>query len=191
MEPDSFDIALGTYDRLRREKRTYGAGLINTQNLDGYDSAPEGSLATVVTSGNNANVYDPRAFVRLDQFELPYTPTEITISSNGYFLAITDGHNVNVFNFEGRNQRKAWNFDANVTDMAFSADNDEFAILTDDGVVNIYDTRSFLTKKLSTTPARVFQWHITSTENIWQWQHRPKLSQSTTSSTTKTATLSP
>ena len=101
----------------------------------------------VVTSGNNANVYDPRAFVRLDQFELPYTPTEITISSNGYFLAITDGHNVNVFNFEGRNQRKAWNFDANVTDMAFSADNDEFAILTDDGVVNIYDTRSFLTKK--------------------------------------------
>jgi len=52
VEPDSFDIALGTYDRLRREKRTYGAGLINTQNLDGYDSAPEGSLATVVTSGN-------------------------------------------------------------------------------------------------------------------------------------------
>ena len=52
VEPDSFDIALGTYDRLRREKRTYGVGLINTQNLDGYDSTPEGSLATVVTSGN-------------------------------------------------------------------------------------------------------------------------------------------
>lgn len=52
VEPDSFDIALGTYDRLRREKRTYGVGLINTQNLDGYDTPPEGSLATVVTSGN-------------------------------------------------------------------------------------------------------------------------------------------
>lgn len=52
VEPDNFDIALGTYDRLRREKRTYGVGLINTQNLDKYDTAPEGSLATVVTSGN-------------------------------------------------------------------------------------------------------------------------------------------
>ncbi len=52
VEPDNFDIALGTYDRLRREKRTYGVGLINTQNLDGYDTAPEGSLASVVTSGN-------------------------------------------------------------------------------------------------------------------------------------------
>lgn len=52
VEPDNFDIALGTYDRLRREKKTYGVGLINTQNLDGYDTAPEGSLATIVTSGN-------------------------------------------------------------------------------------------------------------------------------------------
>ncbi len=52
VEPDNFDIALGTYDRLRREKKTYGVGLINTQNLDGYDTAPEGSLAKIVTSGN-------------------------------------------------------------------------------------------------------------------------------------------
>lgn len=52
VEPDNFDIALGTYDRLRREKRTYGVGLINTQNLEKYDVAPEGSLAVVVTSGN-------------------------------------------------------------------------------------------------------------------------------------------
>ncbi len=37
VEPDNFDIALGTYDRLRREKKTYGVGLINTQNLDGYE----------------------------------------------------------------------------------------------------------------------------------------------------------
>ena len=52
VEPDNFDIALGTYDRLRRERRTYGVGLINTQSLEKYDTAPEGSLATVVTSGN-------------------------------------------------------------------------------------------------------------------------------------------
>lgn len=52
VEPDTFDIALGTYDRLRKEKKAYGVGLINTQKLEDYDIAPEGSLATVVTSGN-------------------------------------------------------------------------------------------------------------------------------------------
>ena len=52
VEPENFDIALGTYDRLRKEKRAYGVGLINTQKLDEYDEAPEGSLATVVTSKN-------------------------------------------------------------------------------------------------------------------------------------------
>jgi uncharacterized protein YPO0396 len=52
VEPDNFDIALGTYDRLRKEKKAYGVGLINTQKLDEYEEAPEGSLATVVTSKN-------------------------------------------------------------------------------------------------------------------------------------------
>ena len=52
VEPESFDIALGTYDRLRREKKAFGVGLINTQNMEQYEEAPEGTLASVVTSKN-------------------------------------------------------------------------------------------------------------------------------------------
>ena len=52
VEPDNFDIALGTYDKLRKEGKAFGVGLINTQKLDEYEKAPEGSLATVVTSKN-------------------------------------------------------------------------------------------------------------------------------------------
>ncbi len=52
VEPESFDIALGIYDKLRREKKAYGVGLINTQNMDKYHTAPAGTLATVVTSKN-------------------------------------------------------------------------------------------------------------------------------------------
>lgn len=50
VEPENFDIALGTYEKMRREKKAYGVGLINTAKLDEYSEAPEGSLATVVTS---------------------------------------------------------------------------------------------------------------------------------------------
>lgn len=52
VEPENFDIALGIYDKLRGEKKAYGVGLINTQNLEAYDMAPEGTLATIVTSKN-------------------------------------------------------------------------------------------------------------------------------------------
>ena len=52
VEPENFDIALGTYDRLRREKKVYGVGLINARGLEQYDKAPEGTLASVVTSRN-------------------------------------------------------------------------------------------------------------------------------------------
>ncbi len=50
VEPENFDIALGTYNRLRKERKAYGVGLINAQKLDAYDEALEGTLATVVTS---------------------------------------------------------------------------------------------------------------------------------------------
>ena len=52
VEPENFDIALGIYDRLRREKKVYGVGLINTKDLEKYDTAPAGTLAEVVTSQN-------------------------------------------------------------------------------------------------------------------------------------------
>ena len=52
MEPENFDIALGIYDRLRREKKVYGAGLINTRRMEKFEEAPEGTLARAVTSKN-------------------------------------------------------------------------------------------------------------------------------------------
>lgn len=52
VEPENFDIALGIYDKLRREKKAYGVGLINTQNLEKYEIAQEGTLASIVTSKN-------------------------------------------------------------------------------------------------------------------------------------------
>ena len=52
VEPENFDIALGIYDRLRKEKKIYGVGLINTRDLENYNTAPAGTLASVVTSQN-------------------------------------------------------------------------------------------------------------------------------------------
>ena len=52
VEPEHFDIALGIYDHLRAEGKAFGVGLINARKLDAYKAAPEGTLATQVTSSN-------------------------------------------------------------------------------------------------------------------------------------------
>lgn len=52
VEPENFDIALGIYDKLRKAKKAYGVGLINTRKLEKYSEAPEGTLATTVSSSN-------------------------------------------------------------------------------------------------------------------------------------------
>ena len=52
VEPENFDIALGIYDKLRKAKKAYGVGLINTRKLEKYSEAPEGTLAAAVSSSN-------------------------------------------------------------------------------------------------------------------------------------------
>lgn len=52
VEPEHFDIALGIYDKLRKAGKAYGVGLIHTGKLEKYGEAPEGTLATVVSSQN-------------------------------------------------------------------------------------------------------------------------------------------
>lgn len=42
VEPDSFEIAMGTYDRLRKEKKVSGVGPINTCRLDQYETVLRG-----------------------------------------------------------------------------------------------------------------------------------------------------
>lgn len=89
---------------------------------------------------------DARKFVPADTLRVSLRPMAMEISNNGYFLAVTDGKKVTVYNLEEKKPRQSWVFEANVTDMKFNNDVTEFAVLTDDGLASIYDTRTFLIK---------------------------------------------
>lgn len=101
----------------------------------------------VVGQDSTLRVYHPQMFNLLQNMKLGFVPTALTVSANGYFLAVTDGSKVDVYNLENGNLRKSWDFDGGVSDMDFSQDSDEFAILTTDGTANVYDTRGFMTKR--------------------------------------------
>lgn len=52
VEPEHFDIALGIYEKLRKDRKVYGVGLINAGKLEAYDTTPKDSLASMVETKN-------------------------------------------------------------------------------------------------------------------------------------------
>lgn len=70
-------------------------------------------------------------------------PDMLVFSPNAYFLAAAGSQKVEVMNFEEKTMRKTISPGENVTDVVFSQSSEEMAVLTDDGMVEIYNTRSF------------------------------------------------
>lgn len=75
--------------------------------------------------------------------DLPFKPTDMVISSNGYYLAITGDKNAVIYNFEEKTVRKTIDAEVKINDLVFSPDNTKMAVLTEDGMLTIYDTRTF------------------------------------------------
>mgnify|MGYP002623155672 CR=1 FL=1 len=76
---------------------------------------------------------------------LPVTvaPKKIAISSNNYFVAISDEQLLYVINFETGRVRKVLELESAVNHITFSPDNEKMAVLTDQGKLHFYETRSF------------------------------------------------
>lgn len=101
----------------------------------------------LLATDQGLHILDARTFLPLDTMKLEFIPSVMTVSDNGYFLAISDGAKVMVYNLEQKTPRQKWDFGGAVSDIEFNDDSSEFAILTSDGTLTIYDTRNFLIKK--------------------------------------------
>ncbi len=97
----------------------------------------------LVASDKGLYIFDPRKLDLLDQMELGFTPTRILVSDNGYYLAAVEGDRVVVYNFEEKKQRRDWTYGVPVNDVLFNPGSSEFAVLTSDGALTLYDTRTF------------------------------------------------
>lgn len=75
-------------------------------------------------------------------------PEYMLVSGNGYYLAAIKGERCTIHNLENGTVRKTIDAGAVITDAAFSPDNSDFALLTDDGVLTIYSTRTFDMRKM-------------------------------------------
>ncbi len=98
----------------------------------------------VVATDKGIVMLDPKKFNVTDRIDLvPVRPQSMTISPNGYFLALISGKDVVVYNFEDKKIRTRIDAEVPVTDLVFSPDASSMALLTDDGLLSVYDTRTF------------------------------------------------
>ena len=104
------------------------------------------AMNILLATGKEIKVVDARSFAVLDTLPIPFEPTRMEMSSNGYFIALDNGNDVCIYNYENKRPRFTRKYDEKITGAHFNKDASEFAILTEDGILSIYDTRQFLVK---------------------------------------------
>lgn len=103
----------------------------------------------VIATDRAIYVCDPVKMIPQRQMaRISFVPDHLCISGNGYYLAAIKGDRCDVFNLENGNLRKQLTPGATITDAAFSPDNSDFALLTDDGLLTIYSTQTFAMRKM-------------------------------------------
>lgn len=132
------------YDLWKSDKKIHEFKDINNPSAVCYTMD---AREIIVASDGNALFYDARTFEPTDTIKLSFNPIKMTVSNNGYFLAATDGEKSGVWNMEKKSLRKEFDNGIGINDIAFSGDNSEFAVLADDGLLSVYDTRNFFIKQ--------------------------------------------
>ncbi|MCD8388175.1 MAG: WD40 repeat domain-containing protein [Bacteroidales bacterium] len=103
---------------------------------------PDAQQLLVANSGKIL-AYDARKHEKVGEFEISGTPSQLYISPNGYHLLAVEGPNVTIYNLESKEPMKEIEMDAPITDIDFSKDGTAVAILSADGLLSTYDTRSY------------------------------------------------
>jgi len=156
ISPSGANLVLISFDKKKNRGAAFRLAEAETKIKDFKNKKLGNPMAGVYTSDarryllatdKRLNILDARTFETIDTMPLPFIPVSMKISDNGYYLALTDGAKVAVYNFEEKKPRQTWDFGGAISEIGFNDDDTEFAILTNDGTLTIYDTRNFLIKK--------------------------------------------
>ena len=97
----------------------------------------------VADNSNTVKVFETRQYTRTAQWSLSLTASKLVASPNDYYLAAAGGSSVVVINQETGGIRVTLSSLGAVTDVAFSEDSQLLGVLSSDGRLVVYDTRSF------------------------------------------------
>ena len=88
-------------------------------------------------------IYDTKEYMPLAYIQGEDPATALAMSSNNYFIAAAAGQNINIWNFQTKELRKAIPMPAVVKEVTFSPDAALLAVTTDDNHLTIIDTKNW------------------------------------------------
>lgn len=88
-------------------------------------------------------IYDTKEYMPLAYIQGEAPATALAMSSNNYFIAAAVGQNINIWNFQTKELRKAIPMPAVVKEVTFSQDAALLAVTTDDNHLTIIDTKNW------------------------------------------------
>ena len=88
-------------------------------------------------------IYDTKEYMPLAYIQGEAPATALAMSSNNYFITAAAGQNINIWNFQTKELRKAIPMPAVVKEVTFSPDAALLAVTTDDNHLTIIDTKNW------------------------------------------------
>ncbi len=88
-------------------------------------------------------IYDTKEYMPLAYIQGEAPATALAMSSNNYFIAAAAGQNINIWNFQTKELRKAIPMPAVVKEVTFSPDAALLAVTTDDNHLTVIDTKNW------------------------------------------------
>ena len=88
-------------------------------------------------------IYDTKEYMPLAYIQGEAPATALAMSSNNYFIAAAAGQNINIWNFQTKELRKAIPMPAVVKEVTFSPDAALLAVTTDDNHLTIIDSKNW------------------------------------------------
>ena len=97
----------------------------------------------VASADKKITIFSPQTKQVIKTYTSAIVPTKMEYSDNGYFLAVSDGKTLEIWNLERGTVRKTINMDATANDFVFANNSAMFEVLKANGSMDIYDTKTF------------------------------------------------
>ena len=88
-------------------------------------------------------VYDTKEYLPQAYIQGKAVATSLAMSPNNYFIAAATGKGIDIWNFQTKELRKTIPMPAEVTELAFSGDASQMAVVTTDNRLTILDTKTW------------------------------------------------
>ena len=109
--------------------------------------APDARHFVASNSLGEIIIYDTKEYLPQAYIQSEAPATNLAMSSNNYFIAAAAGKKLDIWNFQTKALRKAIAMSGNIVGIDFSSDASYLAVVTDDHLLTVFDTKNWEVKR--------------------------------------------